>query len=92
MNVPAILPAGAGGAAAQMAKGWRGLLCPPNCTAAIVFVAAATLAAGVIWRVEHARVRDARAALAVLAGERAYALQTTLDRVLSATYALAAML
>lgn len=92
MSLPAILPAGPGGAAAQRAKGWRGLLCPPNCTAAIVFVAAATLAAGLIWRVEHARVRDARAALAVLAGERAYALQTTLDRVLSATYALAAML
>lgn len=68
------------------------LLGRPAYLAALVFALTAVLAAGLIWRQEQYRLREVRGLAASLATERAYAIQTSIDRVLSATYALAAML
>jgi signal transduction histidine kinase len=58
----------------------------------LVFTLTAALAAGFIWRQEQYRLREARGSASSLATERAHAIQTSIDRGLSATYALAAML
>ncbi|MBP9804374.1 MAG: CHASE domain-containing protein [Candidatus Accumulibacter sp.] len=64
----------------------------PAGVAVLVFVLAAVLATGLIWRQERTRLHEEQNRAANLAAERAYAIQTSIDRVLSATYALAAML
>lgn len=92
MSRPSTLPAAAPRTADQASPGRGEALCRPAWVAAIAFVAALTLAAGLIWRYENARIREARELAGDLATERAYAMQTSVDRVLSATYALAAML
>jgi signal transduction histidine kinase len=67
-------------------------LCRPLPVAVLVFLLAAALAVGLIWRQEQYRQSEGRARAASLAGERAHNIQTSVDRVLTATYALAAML
>jgi signal transduction histidine kinase len=91
MTEPAALPAAAVQTADQAAER-RGGLSRPGWAAAIVFVAALSLAAGLIWLYEEARIHDARDVASDLVAERAYAIEHNVDRVLSATYALAAML
>lgn len=76
----------------RIARASLRLLCRPVHVAVIVFVLAAALAAGLIVRQEQYRLREERALVSNLVAERAYAIQTSVDRVLSATYALAAML
>lgn len=80
------------GAADSRPNGRGGLLSRPAYVAAIAFVVAASLAAGLIWRQEQDRLRDARSLASDLAAERAYDIQTGIDHALTATYALAAML
>ncbi|HMW55183.1 MAG TPA: ATP-binding protein [Accumulibacter sp.] len=64
----------------------------PAHVAILVFVSSVILAAGLIWRLEAYRLHQARHLAAILAAERAYTIQTSIDHVLSATYTLAAML
>jgi signal transduction histidine kinase len=59
--------------------------------AAGVFVIAAILWAGLIWTLEGARLREARALATTLATERAQAIQGNMERAFSAAYALGAM-
>jgi len=59
--------------------------------AVTVFVIAGALSAGLIWTLEDARLREARANAANLATERAQAIQGNMERAFSAAYALAAM-
>ena len=59
--------------------------------ALLVFIASASLSAALIWQLERARLSEARALVATLATERAFAIQNNIDYSLSATYALAAM-
>ncbi|MBL8394417.1 MAG: CHASE domain-containing protein [Candidatus Accumulibacter sp.] len=66
-------------------------LCRPWYVALLVFLLTGTLAAGLIWRQEQYRMREARNLATSLAAERTHDIQTGVDRVLSATYALAAM-
>lgn len=68
------------------------LLSRPEHMAVLVFVSSVVLAAGLIWRLESYRLHQARHQAAILANERAYTIQSSIDHVLSATYALAAML
>ena len=59
--------------------------------ALIVFAIAASLSAALIWQLDRARLSEARALVATLATERAFAIQNNINYSLSATYALAAM-
>jgi signal transduction histidine kinase len=59
--------------------------------ALLVFVITASLSAALIWQLERARLREARAQVATLVTERAFAIQNNIDYSLSATYALAAI-
>lgn len=59
--------------------------------ALLVFAISASLSAALIWQLERARLSEARALVATLATERAFAIQNNIDYSLSATYALAAM-
>lgn len=59
--------------------------------ASIVFLLAAAMAAGLIWHAEQHNLREERARVAGLAKDHAHALETSLERALSATYALAAL-
>ena len=86
------LPAAVVQSTDQGAPDRSAVLSRPAWAAAIVFVAALTLTAGLIWRYEQARIHDARDVASALVAERAYAIEHNVDRVLSATYALAAML
>ncbi len=54
---------------------WR-----PAYLAVVVFVLAAALAAGLIWRQEQYRVHEARSLAAMVAAERAYAIHLRADR------------
>ncbi|MFA7382039.1 MAG: PAS domain S-box protein [Desulfurivibrionaceae bacterium] len=56
-----------------------------------VFLLAMAIAVVVIWRSEQARVQTERTRVDSLAGDQAHALQTGIERALSAAYALAAM-
>ena len=60
-------------------------LCRPLPVAVLVFLLAAALAVGLIWRQEQYRQSEGRARAASLAGERAHNIQTSVDRVLTAT-------
>ena len=59
--------------------------------AVIVFLLAAAVASRLIWDAEQRRLLEQRARVATLAGYHAYALQSTIERALSAAYALAAL-
>lgn len=91
MTEPTELPAAVAHPADQGAAERGGGLFRPAWAAALVFVAALSLAAGLIWRYEKARIQDARDVASDLVAERAYAIEHNVERVLSATYALAAM-
>ena len=68
------------------------LITPRLLTSAfIVFLLAAVAAAGLIWHAEQRNFREERARVAGLAKDHAHALETSLERALSATYALAAL-
>ena len=59
--------------------------------AAAVFLAAAAVAASVIWHSEQHNLREEQARIAGLAKDHSRALETTIERSLSATYAMAAL-
>jgi PAS domain S-box-containing protein len=59
--------------------------------AAAVFLAAAAGAASVIWHSEQYNLREEHARIAGLAKDHSRALETTIERALSATYAMAAL-
>ncbi len=59
--------------------------------AAGIFLLVAAISTGLIWRSEQLRTREDRARVASLASDHARALEITLERSLSATYALAAL-
>ncbi len=61
-----------------------GLIWRPAYLAVVVFVLAAALAAGLIWRQEQYRVREARSLATMVAAERAYAIHLSADRGLDA--------
>ena len=63
----------------------------PTVTALAVFLAAAGVSTALILRGEQYRVQDLRLRVAGLASDHAHAIQTGMERALSATYALAAM-
>ncbi len=56
------------------------LICRPVCLAIVVFVLAAALIAGLIWRQEQYRSREARSLATTMAAERAYAIHLGIDR------------
>lgn len=59
--------------------------------AALAFVLAALLSAGLIWRLENAHLQGQRDRAELLAAERAQAIQSNMERAFSAAYALAAL-
>ena len=59
--------------------------------AVVVFVAALLLSGLFVWRLENARLQQARTQALSLATERAQAIQGNLERAFSAAYALGAM-
>ncbi|MDW7645994.1 MAG: EAL domain-containing protein [Desulfuromonadales bacterium] len=63
----------------------------PLVAAAIVFLLVTLLAAMLVWRLDHLRLQKDRTRVASLTGDYANALQRNIERALSATYALAAM-
>ena len=63
----------------------------PLAVACAVFVIAALASAAVIWRLEQRNQVAERMRLAALASDHAHAIQTTMERSLSATYSIAAM-
>lgn len=63
----------------------------PVFVAIIVFFAAAIASGILIWRLEQQRMQEERVRVSSLAGDHAYDLQRRLDRVISATYSLAAL-
>lgn len=66
-------------------------VCQPMCIALAVFALAVVLVAGLIWRQEQYRQREARGLAASLAAEQVFAMQSGLERALSATHALSAI-
>ena len=64
---------------------------PPWLAAVTVFVLAALAAALLVWRSEEQRLSEARTRVADMAGDHAQALQRGIERALSATYAIAAL-
>ena len=69
------------------------LITPRLLTAAsIVFLLAAAAAAGLIWHSEQRNFREDRERVAALAKDHAHALEISLERALSATYAMAALI
>ena len=63
----------------------------PILAAMAAFVLAAAASAFIVWITEQQRVREQRAQLSVLAGEHAHAIRSNIERALSATYALGAL-
>jgi PAS domain S-box-containing protein len=63
----------------------------PMVLATIVFVLSAVALGSVIWHLRYHDREEERTSVANRVGHHAHALQTTLDRALSATYALAAL-
>lgn len=59
--------------------------------AAAVFLLSALLSSVLIWRLQQQQIADARARAADLASDHAQALQRDIERALSATYAIAAL-
>jgi diguanylate cyclase (GGDEF)-like protein/PAS domain S-box-containing protein len=69
----------------------RSTALPPLAVAAIVFVLAAAGATSLILHSEKHNLRENQAQVAAIASDHGHALETTLERALSATYALAAL-
>jgi len=69
-------------------KSWRRL---PLLLAALVFLTSAAASAMLIWRLDQVRLLDERMQVSSLAGDHAQAIQRNIERILSATYALAAL-
>jgi diguanylate cyclase (GGDEF)-like protein/PAS domain S-box-containing protein/hemerythrin-like metal-binding protein len=63
----------------------------PDLAAAMVFILAAFLAIIIIWRSEQNHLQIERARLFHIAGDHAHALQFNIERALSVTYSLAAL-
>ncbi len=63
----------------------------PLTVALAVFLLAGSVAAGLVWQSEENALRQHRARVAALASDNARALEIGIERALSATYALAAM-
>jgi diguanylate cyclase (GGDEF)-like protein/PAS domain S-box-containing protein len=63
----------------------------PLVVASCIFLLAAATAAGLIWQSAQHRLREDRARIAVLVKDHARALESGIDRALSAAYALAAL-
>ncbi|MCF8184490.1 MAG: diguanylate cyclase [Polynucleobacter sp.] len=63
----------------------------PLTVALAVFLLAGSVAAGLVWQSEENALRQHRARVAALASDNARALEVGIERALSATYALAAM-
>ena len=57
----------------------------------VVFSVAASACAGLIWKLEQRSLAAERLRLDALAGDHAHAIQTMMERALSATYSIAAM-
>ncbi len=63
----------------------------PLAVAWTVFVVAALASAGVIWKLEQRSLATDRLRMESLASDHAHAIQSTMERALSATYSIAAM-
>ncbi len=63
----------------------------PMAIALAVFVLATLAGAAVIWTLQQRGMAEERMRMAALAGDHAHAIQTTMERALSATYSIAAM-
>jgi len=63
----------------------------PLAVAWTVFVVAALASAGVIWKLEQRSLATDRLRMEALASDHAHAIQSTMERALSATYSIAAM-
>jgi diguanylate cyclase (GGDEF)-like protein len=63
----------------------------PLLVALSVFVLAAIVSAALVWKLEQRIVDNERMRVAALAGDHAHAIQATMERALSATYSIAAM-
>ncbi len=63
----------------------------PLVVASCIFLLSAAVAANLIWDSEQHHLKEDRARVAALANDHARALETTIERALSATYALAAL-
>ncbi len=63
----------------------------PNAVALVVFMVMAMVSAAVIWNLEQRSAAAQRMQLSAQAGDHANVIQTTMERALSATYSIAAM-
>lgn len=63
----------------------------PHFAGLILFILAAAIAAMIVWRSEQNRLQIERARIYDIAGDHAHAMQANIERALSATYSLAAM-
>ena len=63
----------------------------PHRAAAVVFLLSAVVGSLLAWRLEDYRLQRERARVSDIAGEHAHAIQDNIERSLSATYALAAL-
>lgn len=63
----------------------------PLLVAAIVFIIALIPSAALVWRLDQLRFQEEHARAASIAGDHAHTIQRNIERALSATYALAAM-
>lgn len=63
----------------------------PVIVAVLVFITATYISATLVWRSEMNRLKTERARVAALAGDHTHAIQQTIERALSSTYALAAL-
>ncbi|MBE2257927.1 MAG: CHASE domain-containing protein [Rhodobacteraceae bacterium] len=92
MTARASSPLAAGRALSPATDGQGPLPWRPASAAVLVFFVAAALATGLIWHDHDDRQREARELAGDLVAERMYAIQGSIDRALSPTYALLAML
>ncbi|QKS30303.1 MAG: CHASE domain-containing protein [Candidatus Accumulibacter similis] len=74
------------------ARAGSSLGCRPRLVGLLAFLVASALVGGLIWRQEQQRLREARGQAASVAAERAHDVQSSVERALAPTYALAAML
>jgi diguanylate cyclase (GGDEF)-like protein len=63
----------------------------PRTVAWLVFLVGVLVSGGVIWQLEQRAQASERLRVAALAGDHAHAIQSTMERALSATYSIAAM-
>ncbi len=64
----------------------------PRVVAFVVFLLAATVAAVLIWRLDHGREQEERFRISALASNHTNAIQNSMERALAITYPLAAMI